>query len=342
MMAGRDSAAVAGGLARHIPVLGRQAVELARRARAAASISTAPSAPAAIRAPILQTAGARVIGIDRDHERDRARAPTWSRRPAAGSTLVEDRFSNLDRIARAPAMTGRRRRARSRRLVDAARRGRARLFVPPRRPARHAHGPRRAERRRHRGRASASAISPRSSPRSAKSATRARSRARSSTRAAKRRSRTTGALAEIVARVVQRARGAIHPATRTFQALRIFVNDEFVELARRRSPPPSAFSSRAAGLSWCRSIRWKTASSRPSSPSAAARPAARAISRKSRRAPPTLPRADPAAGDARTSEIAANPRARSAKLRAAERTDARRAYPLRPRIRCRACPRSPT
>lgn len=41
---------------------------------------------------------------------------------------------------------------------------------------------------------------------------------------------TTGQLAEIVARVVRRSRDGIHPATRTFQALRIWVNDELGQL----------------------------------------------------------------------------------------------------------------
>jgi 16S rRNA (cytosine1402-N4)-methyltransferase len=43
--------------------------------------------------------------------------------------------------------------------------------------------------------------------------------------------RRTGELARIVARVVGR-RGRLHPATRTFQALRIHVNDELGQLAR--------------------------------------------------------------------------------------------------------------
>jgi 16S rRNA (cytosine1402-N4)-methyltransferase len=43
--------------------------------------------------------------------------------------------------------------------------------------------------------------------------------------------RTTGALADIVGRVVRSKPGAIHPATRTFQALRLFVNEELNELA---------------------------------------------------------------------------------------------------------------
>src|SRR4029077_1294264 len=43
---------------------------------------------------------------------------------------------------------------------------------------------------------------------------------------------TTRALADIVASVVRSKPGEIHPATRTFQALRIFVNEELGELVR--------------------------------------------------------------------------------------------------------------
>src|SRR5207253_11508922 len=42
---------------------------------------------------------------------------------------------------------------------------------------------------------------------------------------------TTGALAEIIGTIVRQRPGEIHPATRTFQALRMFVNDELGELA---------------------------------------------------------------------------------------------------------------
>jgi 16S rRNA (cytosine1402-N4)-methyltransferase len=54
---------------------------------------------------------------------------------------------------------------------------------------------------------------------------------------------TSGALAEIIARVLRR-RGRIHPATKTFQALRIAVNDELGALAEAL---PKCFRSLAAG-----------------------------------------------------------------------------------------------
>ena len=44
--------------------------------------------------------------------------------------------------------------------------------------------------------------------------------------------RTTGQLADLVARTVPRGGGRIHPATRTFQAIRIAVNDELGRLER--------------------------------------------------------------------------------------------------------------
>ena len=93
---------------------------------------------------------------------------------------------------------------------------------------------------------------------------------------------TTRALADIVGKVVRAKPNEIHPATRTFQALRIFVNEELDELLRRSSPP-SACSSRAAGWSSCPSIRWKTASSRISWPSAARPAAGRGICPRSSR-----------------------------------------------------------
>ena len=165
MMAGGGGIALSlADLARHIPVLARQAFELlsvARRRRLHRRHVRRRRAHA--RDP-RSAADRSVIGIDRDRRRDRCAAPRWSSRPRGRLTLVEDRFSNLESVARdARPRGGRRHPARSRRLVDAARPGRARLLVPPRRPARHAHGRRRAERRRSGQRGRASATSPTSS-----------------------------------------------------------------------------------------------------------------------------------------------------------------------------------
>ena len=132
---------------------------------------------------------------------------------------------------------------------------------------------------------------------------------------------TTRALAEIVARVVHSRDSAIHPATRTFQALRIFVNDELGELARglvaaERVLKPSgrlvvvAFHSLEDRIvkTFLTERSRAPAGSRHRPEPVAAPPTFRVLTRR-----PETP------DDA---EIAANPRARSAKLRAAERTDA--------------------
>ena len=46
--------------------------------------------------------------------------------------------------------------------------------------------------------------------------------------------RTTLGLAAVIERVVHGRPGGIHPATRTFQALRIFLNEELTELGGSR------------------------------------------------------------------------------------------------------------
>ena len=132
---------------------------------------------------------------------------------------------------------------------------------------------------------------------------------------------TTLALAEIVSKVVWAKPGEIHPATRTFQALRIFVNEELDELhlalaAAERVLKPggrlvvvSFHSLEDRIVKNFLSERGKAGGgSRHLPEMAQSAPSFRILTKR----PVT-------AGDA---EVRANPRARSAKLRAAERSDA--------------------
>ncbi|HZH28110.1 MAG TPA: 16S rRNA (cytosine(1402)-N(4))-methyltransferase RsmH [Azospirillaceae bacterium] len=131
-------------------------------------------------------------------------------------------------------------------------------------------------------------------------------------------------LADIVRRVVPRSRDGIDPATRTFQALRILVNDELGELDRGLAAAERLLApgGRLAVVSFhsLEDVKVKrffktrsgteTGISRhlPEAPVPARAPSFRLITRK-----PTVPSAD---------EAARNPRARSAKLRVGERTTA--------------------
>ncbi|MEX2649428.1 MAG: 16S rRNA (cytosine(1402)-N(4))-methyltransferase RsmH [Alphaproteobacteria bacterium] len=130
-------------------------------------------------------------------------------------------------------------------------------------------------------------------------------------------------LAEIVRSVVRRAADGLDPATRTFQALRIAVNDELGELEQALAAAERilvaggrlvvvAFHSLEDGIVKrffvARGDR-KVGASRHAPPVPATRPATfLPVTRK-----PVRPGA---------AELAANPRARSARVRAAERTAA--------------------
>lgn len=132
---------------------------------------------------------------------------------------------------------------------------------------------------------------------------------------------TTGELAAIVARVVRSRPGEIHPATRTFQALRIFVNDELTELEEALGAAEAILrpGGRLVVISF-HSLEDRIVKTFLNDRSR--------VGGGSRHAPE---RQTPAPGfvvltrrpvTASEEEIARNPRARSAKLRAAERTEA--------------------
>ena len=138
---------------------------------------------------------------------------------------------------------------------------------------------------------------------------------------------TTTALADIVRRTVP-GRGRIDPATRTFQALRIYVNDELGELARGLAAAEALLKpgGRLVVVAFHsledRSVKAYLSArcgsrARPSrhQPSLSSRGTAR-------EAAPTFRLLRRGAVKPAAAETAANPRARSARMRAAIRTDA--------------------
>jgi 16S rRNA (cytosine1402-N4)-methyltransferase len=141
---------------------------------------------------------------------------------------------------------------------------------------------------------------------------------------------TTAELADIVARVLGRKRDETkHPATRTFQALRLYLNEELDELARGLSAAERLL--RAGGRlavvtfhSLEDRIAKRFLASRSSPPPRASRhmPEARAEN-----IAPSFRLLNRRPLEPNRAEIARNPRARSARLRAAERTEAS-AHPL--------------
>ena len=132
---------------------------------------------------------------------------------------------------------------------------------------------------------------------------------------------STRALADMVARVVRMKPGDIDPATRTFQALRIFVNDELGELARALAAAERMLKPDGRLVV----ITFHSLEDRIVKTFLAERGTVRRGSRHLPEAPEIAPSfrlltRKPVVADA--AEIGANPRARSAKLRAAARTHA--------------------
>jgi 16S rRNA (cytosine1402-N4)-methyltransferase len=225
-MMGRDGIPAAGGPARHVPVLGPRVVEWLSVKTGGLYVDATFGAGGYSR-EILSTAGARVIALDRDQSAV-ARGASLVQASGGRLDLVEERFSNLDKVVDAASADGVAFDVgvSSMQLDEADRGFSFRLDGP-------------LDMRMGRSGPSAADIIARASERDLAAIIavlgeehRARAIARAIIRARDAAPiKTTGALADLVSRVVHRHDAAIHPATRTFQALRIFVNDELAELA---------------------------------------------------------------------------------------------------------------
>jgi 16S rRNA (cytosine1402-N4)-methyltransferase len=130
--------------------------------------------------------------------------------------------------------------------------------------------------------------------------------------------RTTGELSQVVARAVKTREPGQDPATRTFQALRIFVNAELEELEQALAASLDLLSpgGRLAVISF-HSLEDRIVKT------FIARESREVVDRRAKFAPPKAMRLN-ALGRIKPSEseVKANPRSRSAILRVAERTEA--------------------
>ncbi len=298
------------------PSCSRPLLEPWRRCRA--SGSTAPSARAAIPAALLEAGAERVIGVDRDPLVFEM-AQDW-----AGD------YGDRLRLVRGHVLRARRLRAGEPLdgvvldlgvVVDAARPGRARLFLPARRPARHADGRRRGRppptwstRRPRRSWPTSSITTARSAPRAGSPAPSCAARRRRSTTHA----RSWRGSSRAACRARSRARAT--PRRARFQALRIAVNDEFGELvagleAAERALKPGGRLAVVTFHSLEDRMVKRFLQPRSRRAAAGAQPLRPGAWRPTRRASTLLTRKAVAARRGR--ELAANPRARSARLRVA-------------------------
>jgi 16S rRNA (cytosine1402-N4)-methyltransferase len=319
MMAGRGGSAVAGGPARHIPVLVGPALDLLA-VRDGGIYIDATFGGGGYTSAILAAADARIIAIDRDREAV-ARGADLVAHAGGRLTLVEGRFSELDEIARRfghAAVDG---------VVldlgvssmqlDEAGRGFSFRLEGPLDMRMGAEGPSAADVVAHASeRDLADIVFHLGEERHSRAVARAIVAAR-----AKAPIRTTTALAEIVARAAPARPGGIHPATRTFQALRMFVNDELGELAAALAGAERILKASGRLVA----VTFHSLEDRMAKTFLVERSRAAGVSRHRPETvplPPTfrLLTRRPIAPD--EAEVAANPRARSAKLRAGERSEA--------------------
>jgi 16S rRNA (cytosine1402-N4)-methyltransferase len=320
MTVGGDGfAAVAGGPAPHTPVLVRPALDLLNVKDGAVYIDGTFGAGGYSRA-ILSAANCKVIAIDRDPSAI-ARGADLVMQSHGRLTLVEERFSNLERVADAAGFDavdgvvldlGV-----SSMQLDEAARGFSFRLDGPLDMRMGGSGPSTADIVAAASeRDLASIIFLLGEERHSRAVARAIVKARVQAPIV-----TTAALADIVGAVVRTRPGAIHPATRTFQALRIFVNDELGELARALLASERILKSGGRLVA----VSFHSLEDRIVKSFFAERATMRAGSRHApevKRPAPSfrlLTKRPVTAGDG---EVARNPRARSAKLRAAERTDA--------------------
>jgi 16S rRNA (cytosine1402-N4)-methyltransferase len=319
MMAGSDGNAVPGGLARHVPVLGRQVAEYLQARDGGVYIDGTFGAGGHTRA-VLEAADTRVIGIDRDQS---AVAGGFGLvEEAAGRlVLVEDRFANLDDVARGQghdAVDGvLLDLGVSSMQLDQGERGFSFRFDGPLDMRMGGDGPSAADVvARASERDLSFIVATLGEERFARPIARAIVKARAEAPIT-----TTDALSAAIGTVLRQRPGEIHPATRTFQALRIVVNDELGELveglaaAERMLKPGGrlvviSFHSLEDRIvkTFFTEREPKGGGSRHAPEVERAAPSFRVLTRR-----PVI------ADDA---ETAANPRARSAKLRAGARTDA--------------------
>ena len=317
--AGDGFAAVAGGSARHIPVLGASVLDFLKVHDGGIYIDATFGAGGYTRA-ILGKAQCKIIGIDRDPKAIAMGQPLV--RSANGRlTLAEQRFSHLDAVARdagVDAVDG---------VVldlgvssmqlDTAARGFSFRLDGPLDMRMGGEGPSAADVVATASeRDLASIIFLLGEERHSRAVARAIVKARGQTPI-----QTTSALADIVASVVRSKPHEIHPATRTFQALRIFVNDELGELvaalhAAERILKPSG---RLVAVSF-HSLEDRIVKSFLTGRGAARAGSRHAPERKAPAATFRMLTKRPVIAD--QDEVARNPRARSAKLRASEREPA--------------------